>query len=179
MRTFVAIEVTDQQVIDSVKKFQTELGTSARPVEPKNLHFTLEFLGEVSGKTAHKVIEALGTIEFSKFEVSLNGVGAFPKPESPKVIWIGTDESGGRLMAELAKKVKDTLKPLGFRSERPFRPHLTVLRVKKKIVDMTEKLKKQQDTYFGKQDVVRIKLKKSELTLSGPNYSDLLEVKAI
>ncbi|WP_299292691.1 hypothetical protein [Nitrosopumilus sp.] len=36
MRTFVAIDITNQQVIDSIKKFQLELSINAKPVESKN-----------------------------------------------------------------------------------------------------------------------------------------------
>ena len=95
MRTFVAIEITNHQVIDSIKKFQSELNINAKPVESKNFHFTLEFLGEISEEMGQKVISALKTIEFSRFEVILKGVGAFPKPKFPRVVWIETEETGG------------------------------------------------------------------------------------
>ncbi len=179
MRAFVAIEVANQQVIDSIKKFQSELNINARPVEPKNFHFTLEFLGEISEEMAQRVISELRTVEFSSFAVVLKGAGAFPKPEFPRTVWIGTEESGRRSMTDLAKKVEDALEPLGFSSDKPFRPHLTVFRIKKKIGDITEELKEKRATDFGKMTVAGIKLKKSELTPGGPNYSDLLEVKAV
>lgn len=179
MRTFVAIEITNLQVIDSIKKFQSELNINAKPVESKNFHFTLEFLGEISEEMVQKVISALKTIEFSRFNVILKGVGAFPKPKFPRVVWIGSEEAGGKLMMDLAKKVENVLEPLGFSSDKPFKPHLTVFRIKKKIGDITEELKEKRTMEFGKLTVTGIKLKKSELTPNGPNYSDLLEVKAI
>lgn len=179
MRTFVAIEITNQQVIDSIKKFQSELNINAKPVESKNFHFTLEFLGEISDEMVQKVISALNTIEFSRFDVILKGVGAFPKPKFPRVVWVGTEETGGRLMVDLAKKVENVLKPLSFSSDKPFKPHLTVFRIKKKIGDITEELDEKRTMEFGKLSVTGIKLKKSELTPNGPDYSDLLEVKAI
>ena len=179
MRTFVAIEITNQQVIDSIKKFQSELNINAKPVESKNFHFTLEFLGEISDEMVQKVISALKTIEFSRFDVILQGVGAFPKPKFPRVVWVGTEEKGGKLMVDLAKKVENVLKPLNFSSDKPFKPHLTVFRIKKKIGDITEELDEKRTMEFGKLSVTGIKLKKSELTPNGPNYTDLLEVKAI
>jgi len=57
-----------------------------------------------------KVIESLRRIEFSEFFINLKGVGAFPKPKFPRVIWIGTDEEGGKNLIELAKKVETRLK---------------------------------------------------------------------
>lgn len=178
MRTFVAIEITNLQLIDSIKRFQSELNINGRPVESKNFHFTLEFLGEISEKMAQRVISALMTIEFSRFDVILKGVGAFPSPKSPRVVWIGSEETGGKLMMDLAKKVQNVLEPLGFSSDKPFKPHLTVFRIKKKIVDITEELKEKRAMEFGRLTVTGIKLKKSELRPNGPSYSDLLEVKA-
>ena len=160
MRTFVAIEIINQQVIDSIKEFQSQLNINAKPVESKNFHFTLEFLGEVSEEMAKKVISALKTIEFSRFEVILKGAGAFPKPKFPRVVWVGTEEAGGRMMIDLAKKVENVLEPLGFSSDKPFKPHLTVFRIKKKIGDITEELKDKRTMEFGKITVTGIKLKK-------------------
>jgi len=45
MRTFVAVEITDAQVLESIKKLQSEIKISAKPVEIQNMHFTLMFLG--------------------------------------------------------------------------------------------------------------------------------------
>ena len=179
MRTFVAIELSNDEVVESIKKFQSEIDINARPVEPTNFHFTLQFLGEITEDVSQKIIQALKTIEFSSFSVNLKGIGAFPKPKFPRVIWIGTDEVGGNLLIQLAKKVEKVLEPLGFFSDKPFKPHLTVFRIKKKIGDITKELEKQKTVDFGVQKVTEIKFKKSELTPNGPIYSDLEEVKAI
>lgn len=179
MRTFVAIELSNDNVVESIKKFQSEFDINAKPVEPTNFHFTLQFLGEISEEVSQKVIRALQTIEFSSFTVNLKGIGAFPKAKFPRVIWIGTDEEGGNLLIQLAKKVEKVLEPLGFFSDKPFKPHLTVFRIKKKIGDITKELEKQRTVDFGIQKITEIKFKKSELTPNGPIYSDLEEVKAL
>ena len=179
MRTFVAIEISDNDVIESIKKFQSEININGKPVEPKNFHFTLQFLGEISDDISQKIINALSIIEFSSFDVNLKGIGAFPKAKFPRVVWIGTDDKGGNLLIQLAKKVEEVLEPLGFFSDKPFKPHLTVFRIKKKIGDITEELEKQKTVDFGIQKVKEIKFKKSELTPNGPIYSDLKEIKAL
>jgi len=179
MRTFVAIEISNGNIINSIKKFQAEVNINAKPVEPKNWHFTLQFLGEISEEISQKIIQALHKIEFSSFSVNLKGVGAFPKPKSPRVIWIGTDENGGNMLIQLSKKVEKVLEPLGFFSDKPFKPHITIFRIKKKIGDITKELDRQKLIDFGMQEVTNIKLKKSELTPSGPIYSDLEEIKAV
>jgi 2'-5' RNA ligase len=178
MRVFVSIEISNYEVINSIKKFQKIIEIDAKPTELKNLHFTLQFLGEVSEQTIDKIIQSLNTVEFSKFDISLKGIGAFPKLKSPKIIWIGTDEKSGKMMTELSKKVEKALEPLGFSSEKPFKPHITVFRIKKKIGDITKEMENHKNVSFGIQEITSIKLKKSELTLNGPVYSDLMEVKA-
>ncbi len=179
MRTFVAIEISNKDVINSIKKFQSEINIDAKSVEPENLHFTLQFLGEITEEISQKIIQALRTIEFSSFTVYMKGVGAFPKPKFPRVVWIGTDEKGGNMLIELAKKVEKVLEPLGFFSDKPFKPHITVFRIKKKIGDITKELDKQKTKDFGRQEVSSIKLKKSELTSNGPIYSDIEEIESL
>ena len=105
MLVFVAIEISNKGVIYSIEKFQDKINIDAKPIESKNFHFTLKFLGEVSEQIVQKIIQAIQTIEFSSFSISLKGVGAFPKLKKPKVIWIGTDENGGNLLIQLSKKV--------------------------------------------------------------------------
>lgn len=179
MRTFVAIEISNDDIINSMRKFQTGININAKPIEPKNFHFTLQFLGEVSEKISQKIIQALHKIEFSSFNVNLKGVGAFPKSKSPRVIWIGTDDDGGNMLIQLSKKVEKALEPLGFFSDKPFKPHITVFRIKKKIGDITNELNSHKTIDFGIQEVANLKLKKSELTPDGPIYSDLEEIKAV
>ncbi|MBI1663848.1 MAG: RNA 2',3'-cyclic phosphodiesterase [Nitrosopumilus sp.] len=179
MRTFVAIEISNNNVKDSIKDFQKNFKIDAKPVNAEQLHFTLQFLGEISEELVQKVIESLQTIKFTEFSINLKGIGAFPKPEFPRVIWIGTDEKGGRNLIELADKVQNVLKPLGLVSDKPFKPHITIFRIKKKIGDITKELNEKKVVDFGMQEISGIKLKKSELTSSGPIYSDLEEVIAV
>ncbi|MEX0861897.1 RNA 2',3'-cyclic phosphodiesterase [Nitrosopumilus sp.] len=178
MRIFVAIEISENHIVNSIKEFQKKINIDAKPIEAKNLHFTLQFLGEISEHTIQKIIQALHTIEFSSFSVTLKGIGAFPKPKFPRVIWIGTDEKGGDMLIQLSKKVEKVLEPLGFFPDKPFKPHITVFRIKKKIGNITKELENQKIGDFGMQMISNIKLKKSELTSSGPICSDLVEIQA-
>ena len=87
MRTFVAIEISNNDIINSIKKFQTKISIDAKAVESRNFHFTLQFLGEVSEDISQKIIQALRKIEFSSFNVNLKGVGAFPKHCDMRLEW--------------------------------------------------------------------------------------------
>jgi 2'-5' RNA ligase len=176
MRIFVAIEVSDKNVLNSIHKIQTELNIKAKPVELHNMHFTVQFLGEVSEEMIGKISDALNSIEFSSFSISFASIGVFPKPNSPRVIWIGTDDGVNKL-EKLAEMIRSKLSHLGFSPDKKFKPHVTIFRVKNKIEDLPSKLEKFSSCSFGKQLVSEIKLKKSELTSTGPIYTDLLVVK--
>jgi len=176
MRTFVAIEVNNKDVLSSIHKIQTELNIKAKPVELYNMHFTVQFLGEVSEEMIGKISDALNSIEFSAFSISFTSIGVFPKPNFPRVIWIGTND-GVNELEKLAEMIRLKLSQLGFSPDKKFKPHVTIFRVKNKIEDMSDKLEKFSAYYFGKQTVSEIKLKKSELTPNGPIYTDLLVVK--
>lgn len=177
MRVFVAVEVTNELLLEKIKQIQSDIQIKAKPVEIHNMHFTLMFLGEVSEKILHDVKQHLEAIEFSPFEVKFVGVGAFPKAKFPRVVWVGVEHTSGDFMIDLARKVEGALAPLGFSSDKPFKPHLTILRIKDKIGDISEKISSFNSS-FGIQSVTEIKLKKSDLTQQGPVYTDLLVVKA-
>ena len=176
MRTFVAIEVNNKDVLNSIHKIQTELNIKAKPVELHNMHFTVQFLGEVSEEMIGKISDALNSIEFSAFSISFASIGVFPKPNFPRVIWIGTDD-GVNELEKLAEMIRSKLSHLGFSPDKKFKPHVTIFRVKNKIEDLPSKLEKFSSCSFGKQLVSEIKLKKSELSNQGSIYTDLLVVK--
>jgi len=176
MRAFVAIEVNNKDVLNSIHKIQAELNIKAKPVELYNMHFTVQFLGEVSEEMVGKISDALNSIEFSAFSISFMGVGVFPKPSFPRVIWIGTNEGADEL-EKLAEMIRMKLSQLGFQPDKKFKPHVTIFRVKKKIENVSNELQKFSMHSFGKQVISEVKLKKSELTPNGPIYTDLLIVK--
>ena len=176
MRTFVAIEVNNKDVLNSIHKIQAELNIKAKPVELHNMHFTVQFLGEISEEMTGKISDALNSLEFTPFLISFVGIGVFPKPSFPRVIWIGTNE-GVNELEKLAEMIRTKLSQLGFRPDKKFKPHVTIFRVKNKIEGISDKLEKFSSYSFGKQMIYEIKLKKSELTPNGPIYTDVLVVK--
>ena len=96
----------------------------------------------------------------------------FRSPKFPRVIWVGLDQ-GGENLVQLAKIVEEKLAPLGFKSDKPFKPHATIFRIKNKTGDITDQLAKYSGVKFGNQRVSSIKFKQSVLTPSGPIYSDI------
>jgi len=91
---------------------------------------------------------------------------------------VGLEKDGARKLTNLANEIGTKLTTLGFEKDKKFKPHLTVFRVKKKIENGSSILTDFETTEFGTETVSKIKLKKSVLSLKGPEYSDLLEVNA-
>ena len=179
MRTFVAVEINNQEILNSIQDVQSKLKIQAKPVSIKNIHFTMLFLGEISDSMSQKVMEKLASIEFQPFEVSIQGIGVFPKPSNPRIIWVDTDKEGGQKLIQLASSIIEKLSSLGFKADKPFKPHITIFRVKNKIGNVSDDLKEYKSYSFGVQRVSEIKFKQSVLNSDGPIYSDLQVVKAL
>ncbi len=83
-------------------------------------------------------------------------------------------------MAALQKEVESSLETIGFEPEdRPFRPHLTLGRVKssrgkEELIRIVEKYREEE---IGTFQVEKIVLFKSDLTPTGPIYTPLREIK--
>ena len=170
MRAFVAAEVTDRAARERIGAFQRSAGGAGRAVEPHNLHFTLRFLGEITEESARAAADALKSVRFRSFDVALRGAGSFGRP--PRVVWVGTDPDGSQGLRRLAGAVNGAV---GGGADKPFRPHLTILRVRRgRSIDISG-----YDGYeWGVQHIDAIKLKRSVLGKDGPAYTDLAEVPA-
>src|SRR5439155_960402 len=73
---------------------------------------------------------AQATSGFAAFEATVAGLGAFPTPTRPRVIWAGVGRGADALVG-LAGRVDEALAALGFEREpRPFSPHATLGRVR-------------------------------------------------
>lgn len=171
MRVFAAVDVDDPGILSEVARVQKSLRVRGRPVRPELLHFTLRFLGEIPEAAAAGAAEALSRVEFSGFGMRIRGVGAFPSPARPRVVWAGV-RGAGRLR-ELAAAVESALGGFAAAPAAGFRPHLTVFRVKSGVRGIGGELEAFADHEFGSMEVSEVKLKSSALGPSGPAYSDI------
>jgi RNA 2',3'-cyclic 3'-phosphodiesterase len=111
-------------------------------VKRENLHYTLRFIGDVGDDALRRVSEAATLIaaHHQTFDAELGGIGAFPKPEKARVIWLGMT-AGERALMDLARELEAELRRRGFeRAERPFSAHLTLGRARVPGRDWTESL---------------------------------------
>ena len=91
------------------------------------------------------------------------------------MVWCDVTDAGES--AALARQVDDLLEPLGFpRERRPFRPHVTLARVKEFHPSLLRQVACMPREPLGRFRVESIKLKKSTLTPRGAIYEDLAEV---
>ena len=81
-------------------------------------------------------------------------------------------------LQDLAQRVSGVLGPLGYKPDKPFRPHCTIFRIKRRV-DIAKELREMAGRSFGVQRVKNFKLKRSLLTPQGPVYSDLAVVEGV
>lgn len=197
MRVFIAMDVKDEGSIGNMLAVQREflsLGLDVKPVSKEQLHFTLLFLGEIDPSILERVKERLSSIRFEPVSVVYKGMGVFPSVKHPRVIWVGVDPNSASRLGEIARDVEDRLRPLGFRSDKQFTPHITLLRVKEGIIRSRAKatgasmgvsdtlattISRHNDAYFGHDTLDEIKVKRSDLRQEGPIYTDIFSIKAL
>ena len=177
VRTFVALELS-KDIQDQLALAQKTIrGCKARLtfVDPKNIHITAKFLGEVDEKKIQKVMDALMSVTFSPFPVTA-GMVAVNNPKRPHTVWCVIDDNGHS--ERLFHLIEDALVPLGFEREtRRFTPHATLARVKSPHPSLFSALDSLKDKSYGGCTICGMRLKKSTLLSQGPVYEDLLEVK--
>lgn len=180
IRLFIAIEVDASKKIKNLISELEETGINAKIVGPKNMHLTLKFLGDTDTNLVDKIESAIqeSVKETDSFDIKLKNVGVFPNTNYIKVFWIGIQDEDN--LKRIAKEIDERLNEIGFKKERrKFSAHLTVARIKsaknkEKIIQLIDKY---QNTEFQKIKVEKIILKKSVLTLQGPIYTNLKEIK--
>ncbi len=154
----------------------------ARWVPGHQLHFTLKFLGDTAPDRLPQAREALAraTAGLRAFELTLAGLGCFPNPRSPRVLWAGCGDGAGVLQT-LAARVEEAFAEAGFpREARPFAPHLTLGRVREdkgrprsKGLDLPRLLENARGSVWGKEPVSEARLMESKLTSEGARHTPL------
>ena len=181
-RVFVAVPLSDS-LRGAVRDLQQQMeaaGAVARWTRPEQLHFTLRFLGEIppSQVARVKVATREAATGAAPFPISLRGLGAFPSFQRPQVIWIGVADGREPLQA-LADGLGEALGKQRFPTEpRPFRPHLTLARVRstRNWCELVRALGDLKDADVGGQEVDRLIVFESHLSPKGPSYTPLEEV---
>ena len=178
MRAFIAMDIDNPAVLAAIARFQEQIkltGGDVNIVEAQNMHFTLLFLGEISEEEVSLLKEKLSAIRCQILEAELTGTGVFPNPSRINVAWVGVESSAGTALRNVADNIEKSLAGSRFKPDKQFEPHLTVARIKsgrarEKILEVVNS---NSSTSFGRQPFKEFKLKKSELTPTGPIYTNL------
>ncbi len=157
-------------------------GASLKWVEQENLHITLLFLGEVDERDLVDLCRAVARCcdQHERFLVTVEGVGCFPNPRRPRIVWAGVSEGADQLRA-LHDSLEPPLMELGCyrREERLFTPHITLGRVKTDESGdaLTTALARCAGWHGGTVEVTEVQVLSSSLMSQGPEYTVLSRAK--
>ncbi len=100
----------------------------ARWVDPENYHITLRFIGDIDEPTADDIADALGRVARPRFELSMQGLGAFGS-RKPHAVYAAVKPSPA--LKELQAEHERIVQRIGLEPERRrFTPHVTLARFK-------------------------------------------------
>ena len=189
MRTFVGIPL-DRAHADALS-----LGTDAlldcdptwggeKRVPARNLHITLQFLGELSTESVDALARELAgrLAELAPAEVSFASVKAQPRPGRARMVWAEFVDHESR-MAVVAASVSDSAAAFGVSAEdRPFVPHVTLVRARRarpleqSTLDAADAATRSALGQKRVMSVLQATLYKSTLTRAGAAYESLAEI---
>jgi len=198
IRAFLAVELS-QELQAGLATVQQELKHRIEPelkrdmriswTQPASIHLTLKFLGDMDEQVIDPLLIVVEQAIGSQIAVNvpLERLGAFPRPQSPRVLWVGPLENWDRgteakRIAEIHGAIEQACKGLGFRREtKPFSPHLTLARIRVGERQVGATLAKggvlDRPLSLGSLAVESVVLMKSELKPTGSVYTKLWEVR--
>jgi 2'-5' RNA ligase len=110
------------ELVGLVKQFEKPMG---HPLLAQDLHITLVFLGEVKSAQISCIEQVAEVIDIPVFDLWIDRIGYWARP---KIMWAAPKTVGPYLM-KLVAVVNERLFKCGFKPEqRPYRPHVTLLR---------------------------------------------------
>jgi 2'-5' RNA ligase len=135
-RVFCAIELPEsvrRYVLRHIAHLQeTVPHAKASWARDSSLHLTLKFLGEIAKTSVAHLSQAASRAGAGvhPFVIRFEQTGKFPAHGQPRVLWVGINDPSAQL-AELHARLEEESAKVGFaRETRPFRPHLTLARLR-------------------------------------------------
>ena len=177
MRIFIAIELPKEIKKELLKMQGNFQQIRAKWVRPEHMHLTLVFLGDVDESRIMEIQDICHKVakEFEPFEIELSGLGAFPDLWRAHTLWIGIKNSVA--LNQLQKSLSEELKNNSFQVEnRPFIPHLTLARFKKRL-NLKNAINKFAKANLGKIKVAEFIVFESKLLPQGPKHKIIKNIK--
>lgn len=182
-RSFYALPLPEQlrgEVASFIEELRRLDNRNIRWTPPENLHLTLRFLGALTQEQFSTAQQFLSHTRFPKsLTLHINGVQGFPSFKKPSVLVLSlagiTPEDTAALLA-LQKQTEEWAMQLGLAPEnRPFRPHITVGRVRRNSYPsqpLQEKLNAIDSEHIQNtgEAIRTVVLMESELSSAGAQY---------
>lgn len=184
IRSFIAVDPSPEvtaKIDETIRKLEPQT-RGFRWVRPEGIHLTLRFLGEVEEEVLETISQRIEQLARDCEPISLtaSGIGFFPDPVRPRVVWVGLQGDLSRLEG-LQKEVHEAVRelPVHQEKERGFTPHLTVARIADfhKASGIARILEAAKSAEFGDFRIKTVILYKSNLTPQGAKYTKLKEFK--
>jgi 2'-5' RNA ligase len=126
MRLFVALALPDA-VAQPLIFLQSGM-PGARWQTREQMHLTLRFIGEVDGRDAASIDDALSAISAPALMLQLKGVGEFGGSK-PRALWTGV--APNEPLLHLQRKIETAMQRIGLEAEpRKFTSHVTLARLR-------------------------------------------------
>lgn len=183
IRAFIAVSVPEsilhgcREISDRLR----ELNLKGRFAKTRSIHLTLQFLGNIAEEKVAQIENVLqeSARQAMPFSLEVGKLGVFPNLSRPRVLWIGVHPVD--ILSDLQGKLQQRLELLGFPGQdRPFHPHLTLLRFKsrKNLSALIENVEgKGADEQAGVFKVEEVHLYQSILKPDGAEYRKLVTAK--
>jgi 2'-5' RNA ligase len=134
-RTFFAIEIPESLGLE-LERLQVRLTADlpgCRWTASRPFHMTLAFLGNVPNDDVEVLqrVVASSVCRFEPLDLRIGGLGAFPSPRRPRVLWAGLTAQEPESLRDLRESVIAATSLGGHRvDEERFHPHVTLGRFK-------------------------------------------------
>jgi 2'-5' RNA ligase len=184
LRLFVALPVPTP-VREALHRAQQDLRAATQHrsglawTAPANLHLTLRFLGSVAAEHVPELTAALeqAVAEVPVMNLCCAGLGAFPSPERPRILWAGVTADGPG-WGPLVDAVNGAVKPFAETPPEPeFTGHITLARIKRwdraLSATLARTIATQTARSFGGWRAEAVELVRSELLPGGSRYTTL------
>lgn len=189
LRLFIAIAVPEE-VKTEMEKAQAALmravpERAVRWARREQFHLTLRFLGAVETQRVTALLEAVGSVcrNSAPLQLRAEGLGFFPGPSRPRMIWAGVRDSAEQLPL-LQHAVQSATQ--GFTAEAPeerFSGHITLGRSKEISRAEAQALANVAaglaNKLFGAWSAPQIEIMRSELSPEGARHTVLAQEQLI
>jgi RNA 2',3'-cyclic 3'-phosphodiesterase len=129
MRVFIAYSIDEQSknMIGDIQEQLRPIYQNGRFKQPKNMHMTLKFVGEVTVDQFDRLVSEIDAVikEYSLLTIDLDQLGFFGNSTKRHTLWIGCQPQSS--MINLSSTLTKCAKSAGISvNETPFVPHITL-----------------------------------------------------